>query len=101
MCGLIELKQVRDWEKRLVEFKPYYETLLTENLGTRCREWSAGKNNAEVQMFVETNSKPFGIVIYTGSVTGAGLVGGSQSSRVEVMYTKTLVPPESRPPVLP
>ena len=44
VCSLTELKQVRDWEKRPVEFKPYYKTLLSENLGTHCREWPAGKN---------------------------------------------------------
>ena len=45
--GLAELKQVRDWEKRQDEFKPYYKTLLAENLGTHSREWPAGKTNAE------------------------------------------------------
>ena len=70
VCSLAELKQVRDWEKRPVEFKPYYKTLLSENLGTHWHEWPAGKTNAEVQMFVEANSKPHGIVIYSdGSVT--------------------------------
>ena len=70
VCSLTELKQVRDWEKRPVEFKPYYKTLLSENLGTHCRKWPAGKTNAEVQMLVEANSKPHDIVIYTdGSVT--------------------------------
>ena len=67
VCSLTELKQVRDWEKRPVEFKPYYKTLLSENLGTHCREWPAGKTNAEVQMLVEANSKPHDIVIYTDS----------------------------------
>ena len=43
VCTLTELKQVRDWEKRPVEFKPYYKTLLSENLGTHCREWPARK----------------------------------------------------------
>ena len=38
MCGLAELKQVRNWEKRPAEFKPYYKTLLSEKLGTHCRE---------------------------------------------------------------
>ena len=53
-----------------VEFKPYYKTLLSENLGSNCREWPAEKTNAEVQMLVEANSKPHDIVIYTdGSVT--------------------------------
>ena len=43
VCTLTELMQVRDWEKRPVEFKPYYKTLLSENLGTHCREWPARK----------------------------------------------------------
>ena len=30
VCSLAELKQVRDWEKRQVEFKPYYETAARE-----------------------------------------------------------------------
>ena len=30
VCGLAELKQVRDWEKRPTEFKPDYKTLLPE-----------------------------------------------------------------------
>ena len=67
MCGLTELKQVKDWGKRPVEFKPYNETLLSENLGTRCREWPVGKAKADVQMLVEANSKPHDIVIYTDS----------------------------------
>ena len=29
VCRLSELKQVRDWEQRPVEFKPYYKTLLS------------------------------------------------------------------------
>ena len=45
-CGLTELKQVRDWEKRPVEFKPYYDILLSENSGTHCLERPAGKANA-------------------------------------------------------
>ena len=32
VCDLAELKQVRDWEKRPVEFKLYYKTMLSENL---------------------------------------------------------------------
>ena len=47
VCSLTELKQVRDWEKRPVEFKPYYKTLLSENLGTHCREWPAGKKTMQ------------------------------------------------------
>ena len=43
VCSLIVLKQVKNWEKLPVEFKPYYKTLLSEDLGTHCREWPAGK----------------------------------------------------------
>ena len=57
-------------EKRPAEFKPCYKTLLSENLGTHCHGWPAGKANAEVQILVEANSKPHDIMIYTdGSVT--------------------------------
>ena len=49
VCGLSELKQVRDWEKRSVEFKPYYETAARDP-GTHCREWPTGKANADVQI---------------------------------------------------
>ena len=57
-------------KKRPVEFKPYYKTLLSENLDTHCREWPTGKTNAEIQMLVEANSKPHDTVIYTaGSFT--------------------------------
>ena len=43
VCSLTELKQVRDWEKRPVEFKPYCKSLLSENLGTHCCEWPAAE----------------------------------------------------------
>ena len=70
VCSLTDLKQVSHWEKRPAEFKSYYKTLLSENLGTHCHEWPAGKVNVEVQMLVEANSKLYDIVIYTdGSVT--------------------------------
>ena len=29
VCSLTELKQLRDWEKRPAEFKPYYKTQRT------------------------------------------------------------------------
>ena len=67
VCSLAELKQVRDWEKHPAEFKPYFKTLLSENIGTHCHEWPAGKASAEVQMLVEANSKLHDIVVYTDS----------------------------------
>ena len=99
VCSLTELRQVRDWENRPVEFKPYSKTLLSENLGTNCGEWPAGKAKAEVQMLVEANSKPHDIMIYAAQSQGTGLVGGSRSSRVEGLYMRTVDPTESRPPV--
>ena len=66
-CGSAELKQVRDWEKCPVKFKPFFKTLLSVNLGTHCREWPAGKASTEVHVLVKkANSKPHDIVIYTG-----------------------------------
>ena len=98
VCSLAELNQVRDWEKRPVEFKAYYKTLLSENLGKHCREWPAGKVNAEVQMLVGGNSKPHDIVIYTGgSVTrdrsGWGFTvkqGGRAARRQWIPVSRTL-----------
>ena len=69
VCVLAELKQVKDWGKRPAEFKPYYKTLLSENLGKHCREWPARKANAEVRMFAEANSKPHDMIYTDGSVT--------------------------------
>ena len=70
VCNLTFLKRVRGWEKRPVELKPYYGTLLPQNLGTHCREWSVGNASPEAQMLVEASSKSNYIVIYTnGSVT--------------------------------
>ena len=57
VCSLTVLKQVRDWEKRPIEFKPYNKTLLSENLGMHYHEWPAGKTNTKVQMLVKANSK--------------------------------------------
>ena len=65
---LADLKKVRDWEKRPVELKPCYKTLLSENLGTHCRESPVRKANAEVQILVEANSKPHDIVMYMDSL---------------------------------
>ena len=101
VCSLAELKQVRDWEKRPVEFKPYYKTLLSENLGTHCHEWPAGKTNAEVQMHVEAKSKRHDIMIYISTWTaqpqGPDLVGASRPSRLEGLCAKIVEPTESRP----
>ena len=43
VCGLTELKQIRDCEKRPVEFSPRNKTLLLETIGTHCREWPMEK----------------------------------------------------------
>ena len=58
--GLTELKEIRDWKKRPVEFKLYYKMLLPENLGTHCRT-NACRSQQQTA---------YDIVIYTdGSVT--------------------------------
>ena len=81
--------------KRPTEHKPYNKTLLPDNLGTHCREWPAGKANAEVQMLVEANSKPHDIMIYMDGVVTrdrSGWGSHSQSNRVEGLYTSIVKP---------
>ena len=40
MCAASQSSsKVKEWAKRPDEFKPYYETLLPENIGTYCRGW--------------------------------------------------------------
>ena len=48
---------VRDLEKRPDEFKPYYETLLPENLSTHCHELLVEKANAKRQKLIKANNK--------------------------------------------
>ena len=70
MCAVSHSSSKGLGKKRPVELKPDYKTLLSEKLGTHCREWPAGKANAEVQVLVEADSKPHDIVMCTdGSVT--------------------------------
>ena len=106
VCTLSELKQVRDWggkKKHPAEFKPYYETLLSENLGMHCCEWPAGKANVEIQnMLVEANSKSHDIVIYTdGSVTWDQSGRGFMVKQGVRTVHEEVEPAESRPPVWP
>ena len=102
MCSLIELKQFRNWGKRPVQFKNF-RTLLSENLGTPCREWPAVKANTEVQMLVEANREPPDIVIYmNGSVTsnrsGWGFLAkqGRRTVHVSMRYLPNLQARETR-----
>ena len=75
--------------KRPVEFKPYYE--IPRHTLPRM---DSLKSQYKYQMLVEANSKPHDIVIYTDG-SGTCLLGKSQSSRVEGLYTKTVMPTES------
>ena len=84
VCSLTELKQVRDWEKRPVEFKPYYKTLLSENLGTHCHECQLEKPMQKYKCLSKpTASHMTSWSTQTAQSQGTGLVGGSQSSRME------------------
>ena len=67
VCDLIELKQARDWEKNVQLSSSPTTRVCCERTQAPCREWPAGKANAEVQMLVEAISKPHDIVIYTDS----------------------------------
>ena len=81
VCSLTELKQVRDWEKRPLEFKPYYMTLLS---GTHCRECPAGNPMQKYKCLSKpTASHMTSCSTQTAQSQRTGLVGDSRSSRVE------------------
>ena len=54
---LTELKQPKEWERYPNRFWRLYETLLPENLGKHCREWSAGKTQSEINLLIQENCK--------------------------------------------
>ena len=59
-----------EWERYPNRFRNLYETLLSENLGNHCRQWSAGKPESEVKLLNQENIKPQDLIVYTdGSVT--------------------------------
>ena len=98
VCGLTELKQLRDLKKSSVEFKPYYKTLLSNNLCTHCCEWLAEK---PVQMY-KCLSKPTASNLTSWSMRtaqsqGTGLVRFSRLNRVDGLFTKIVEPTESQP----
>ena len=57
VCQLTELKQTKEWERYPNRFRRLYETLLPENLGKHCREWSAGKTQSEINLLIQENCK--------------------------------------------
>ena len=70
VCELQELKLTKEWEKYPNRFRHLYQTVLSENLGRRCRQWPAGKADLEVKLLIEKHSQPHDLRIYTdGSVT--------------------------------
>ena len=69
VCELQELKLTKEWEKYPNRFRHLYQTVLSENLGRRCRQWPAGKADLEVKLLIEKHSQPHDLRIYTdGSV---------------------------------
>ena len=69
VCPLSELKQTKEWEQYPSSLDHLYQVILPENLGRHCREWPAGKTEADIKLLIEENSKPHDLVIYTdGSV---------------------------------
>ena len=54
VCGLVELKQVRDWKKTPIGSQALLQTSsVREPTCTHCREWPIKKADAEVQMLVD------------------------------------------------
>ena len=98
VCSLTELKQVRDWEKAQLSSSP-----TTRRCCQRTYAHIAvnGQLKKPVQKY-KCLSKPTASHMtswstQTAQSQGTGLVGGSQSSRVEGLCTNTVEPTESRP----
>ena len=73
------------------------------NIITHCREWSARKANADVQMLVEAKSKPHDIEIYTDGSSTRDRSGWGFTAKQGTWedFMKTVEPAEPRPPVWP
>ena len=65
-----QLKQTKEWERYPNRFQRLYETLLPENFGKQCQEWSAGKKESEIKLLIQENSKVQDLKVYAdGSVS--------------------------------
>ena len=64
---------------------------MPENPEKHCREWPADITESVIKFFIQENSKPQDLVLYTD-----GLVSKDQSSKVSSM--KTVQPIRSQPP---
>ena len=65
VCPLRDLKQQKEWEAYPKNLEDLHQVALHPNLGRHCREWPAGKTEAEIRQLIEENSKPHDLVIYT------------------------------------
>jgi len=65
---------LNEWEGYSNRFLRLYATLLPENLRKHCREWPAGKTEAEIKLLIQENRKPQDLIVYTD-----GLVTKDQS----------------------
>ena len=99
VCTLTELKQVRDWEKM-----PSWVQALLQDAAVReprhTLPWMASwKKTMQTYKCLSkpTASHMTSWSTQTAQSQGTGLVGSSQSSRVEGLCTKTVEPTESRP----
>ena len=65
-----QIKQTKEWERYPNQFQRLYETLLPENLGKQCWEWTAGKTEAEIKLLIQESSKVQDLKVHAdGSVS--------------------------------
>ena len=84
-------------------FRRLCETLVPENLGKHCREWSAGKTETEIKLLIQSNSKPQDLTVCTlmsqSPKTSQGRVSLSGKVRVpKLPFMKTVQPIRSQLP---
>ena len=65
VCPLGNLKQQKEWEQYPKTLEDLHQVIIPTNLGRHCREWPAGKTEAEIRQLIEENSKSHDLIIYT------------------------------------
>ena len=70
MCELKDLKTTKEWQACPTDVKHLTQINIAEQLGRHCRDWAAGRTEAEVRAILEQITKRTDFIVYTdGSVT--------------------------------
>ena len=70
VCQLEDLKRDKEWRNIPAQAQHLCQVNISEQLGRHCREWTAGRADAEVRSILEHTTKETDLLVYTdGSVT--------------------------------